>query len=119
LIANIGSFHYTEFNPNDFPIKIISLTPYTVSTRISQPVTLEIIKNFQVGYVAKVNGINAQIYKSERGTILVPIDQVGPVEVELSYSGTIPMRISFYLSLITWACCLFYFFLTYFKSKNL
>jgi len=118
-IASIDSFHYTEFNTKELPIKIISLTPYTISTELTElGKTLEIIKNYQKGYSAKVNQKSVEVYKSERGTILIPIDQIGSVEVELAYVGTNSMRISFYLSVITWACCLIYFLLAYFKSKK-
>ena len=117
-LIELNNFHYTKFNPSDFEIRILSLTPLRVNVNSkSSADVLEIIKPYWGGYYAKVNGKQVEPLRSERGTILIPLNTTGASEITLEYKGTKLMRFSFWLSLLTWIICIAFFLLMPKNSK--
>ena len=119
-IAFLKDFHYTTFTKDDFDINILSLTPFTVSviSRTSKN-TLEVIKPFQNGYTALVNGVKVIPLKSKRDTISIPLNTIGKSIVTLTYEGTRIMHYSYWISIITWIFALFFLFAGNAISKKL
>lgn len=99
-LYNIG---VTGYDPADLPIAVESYTSYRakVTTKPDHKY-IEIIKLFTPGYVAKVNGEESPIIESEHKTIIIPLKSSGLNKIELSYIGTLGMRVSFYISAVSW-----------------
>jgi hypothetical protein len=93
----------TSYEPAKLPIEVQSYTPYRARV-ISGPdhKYIEIVKLFRPGYVAKVNGEEAPTIESTHKTIVIPLKGPGRNEIELSYVGTLGMRVSFYISAVSW-----------------
>lgn len=73
---------------------------------ISTSDSLELPLVYYKGYVASLDMNNIPIEESDRGLILLPIDQSGRVKVY--YEGTIVQKTSFYITIISLiALCLF------------
>lgn len=108
-LYNIG---VTSYDIDSLPIVIESYTPYRVKV-ITEPghKYIEIVKLFKPGYIARVNGEETTIIESERKTIIIPLKKSGLNKIELSYIGTLWMRVSFYISTISW-CLVVVFLMT-------
>lgn len=92
-----------RFDPTSLPIRVESYTPYK-ARMVTRPEHkyLEVRKLFTPGYVALVNDEATTIIESGTKTILIPIKRSGANTIELSYIGTTAMRVSFYISAISW-----------------
>lgn len=111
-LVTIHAVGVTSYEPAKLPIEVQSYTPYRARV-ISGPDDkyLEIVKLFRSGYVAKVNGEEAPIIESAHKTMVIPLKAPGRNEIELSYVGTPGMRVSFYISAVSW-CLVFVFLLS-------
>ena len=104
LLVNLYNIGVTSYDPSSLPIVVESYTPYRAKV-VAKPdhKYLEIIKLHVPGYIARVNGVEVPVMESERKTIIIPLEKNGMNNVDLSYVGTPGMRISLYVSAISWA----------------
>ena len=94
---------FGQYDEQGLPIKLSSMMPYAVEVSADRNVSVETYKMYLPGYEATVNGRAAKVLKSPEGNAMVAIP-AGRSVVELQYRGTKPMRVSWWISLLGWAC---------------
>ncbi len=106
-VIKLNGVGVTSYEPAKLPIEVQSYTPYraTVFTGLDHKY-IEIVKLFRPGYVAKVNGAASPIIESANKTMVIPLRGPGQNDIELSYVGTLGMRVSFYISAVSWCLVL-------------
>lgn len=104
VLVNLYNIGVTSYDPTSLPIVVESYAPYRAKV-VAKPDHryIEIIKLHVPGYIARVNGVEVPIVESEHKTIIIPLGESGLNNIELSYAGTTGMKISFYVSAISWA----------------
>jgi len=109
-LIKLHSAGVISYEPAKLPIEVLSYTPYRAWV-LSGPdhKYLEVIKLFKPGYVAKVNGDEYPVDESAHKTIVIPLKVSGRNHIELSYVGTLGMRVSFYISAASWSLVLVFF----------
>jgi hypothetical protein len=91
----------------DLPIRQRSLVQYSVDVTTDRPGYLETFRMYLPGYEARVNGRPEEVRRSPDGNAMVAVP-AGRSDVVLDYAGTVPMRFSWWFSLIAWIATLAY-----------
>ena len=107
----VSQYGVLAYSAVDLPIKIDAYTPYrSTVTAPSENGYLEVFKQYLPGYRARVNDEGTTVLESPDSTVLIPLRNKGANRIELSYAGTITMRVTFVISLVAWLLVLFYFY---------
>ena len=101
-IGTFGRYVLREFDPARLPVVIENWTPYRA--RVNSPVAafLETPRMFLAGYAAIVNGRPAPVVRSPSGLVMMAV-AAGENQVELTYPGSVTLRISYFVSLAAWS----------------
>jgi hypothetical protein len=100
--ADFGSYTLEQVDPSRLPVEITSLMPFRATVRSSAPAWLETLRMFMPGYAATVDGRPADVRPSPDGLVMVRVAP-GVHAVELRYAGPLPLRLSYWAALATWA----------------
>ena len=96
-----GPVGLSAYRPDDLPIRVSSLAPYTAVVRVDGSEGFVVThRRFVPGYRALVNGKRAHTFRSADGNVAVQLPH-GTNEVQLRYRGTTAMRVGFVVSALT------------------
>lgn len=117
MLYNVNVISY---EPVSLPIIIESYTPYRAKV-ITKPdhKYIEIIKLFKPGYIATVNGEESPVIESAHKTIIIPLKSSGLNKIELLYKGTFGIRVSFYISAVSWCFVVVFLMMQLISNKKL
>lgn len=87
------------FQPEELPIRTLSLMPLEIQTTAAQAGYVETPRVLIPGYRATVNGIDTPVVRSLEGLVAVPVS-AGPARVVVSYEGPRALRLAFWFSLV-------------------
>ncbi len=119
--ATLSHYQVIAYDPTQLPIQIPHITPWQATVKVpkslqNKGVALEIFKEYFPGYEASVNQKPVSISPSKTHLILIPLS-AGENRICLRYQGTFAMRLSFYISTLSWALLIFILLLG-FSRKN-
>ncbi len=95
----------SHYRPELAPVRTLSLQPYKVEVAMPAAGWLETPRTYLPGYVARVDGREAEAGLSPRWLMWVPLDE-GTHVVELNYRGTLLFRCTWWLSVAAWVATL-------------
>lgn len=95
----------SPYRPEHAPVRVWSLRPYRVEVAMPTAGSLETIRAYVPGYVARVNGEPVGTDISPRWLVRVPLP-AGRHHVELEFVGTAVFRLSWWISAAAWVVVL-------------
>ncbi len=98
-------FQLWEYDPAELPIRLHTLLPYRVRIESPEPAFLESPRMWLGSYRAKVNGKRQPVLRSPNNLAMVEID-AGITELEIKYVPSLPVELSYWITLGSWAVLL-------------
>jgi len=87
------------YNEADLPVRVESWIPYRALVRSGAAAWLETPRMFQTSYVARVNGVPAEVRKSPDGLVSVAVPR-GESQVDLAYHTPLGLKLAWWLSIL-------------------
>lgn len=100
-ITDFGRFTLREYHPDQLPVTVTSWAPYRAKVTATTAAWVETPRIFIEGYAATVNGKSAAVSRSPDGLVMLAVE-AGENQVNLSYPGPLVLRISYFISLLSW-----------------
>jgi hypothetical protein len=91
---------FGEYDPAKMPVQVSAWMPYQAHVQADEACWLETPREFQVGYVASVDGLAAQVRKSPDGLVMVPVPS-GTSDVEVRFVAPLGLRMLFMVSTLS------------------
>jgi hypothetical protein len=91
---------FGEYDPEKMPVEVSNWMPYQARVRANEACWFETPRDYQVGYVATVDGIATATRKSPDGLVMVPVPQ-GSSEVVVRFVAPLGLRMLFLLSVLS------------------
>jgi hypothetical protein len=104
-LALFGSFRFLEVLPDQEPVEVTSLVPFTARVRTPSPTDLETPRMYMPGYKAAVDGRSVAVLRSPDSLVAIPIP-AGQHTAVLAFQGSPVLRISYWGSLFSWTAAL-------------
>ena len=104
----LARFSLHEFNAEQLPIRVKNFMPYQADVFVPEPAWLETPKVWTGGYHATVNGLAAEVGRSDQDLVKVKLSP-GPNTIKLTYSPPAIVVIAYTVALcsmlgwLTWA----------------
>jgi uncharacterized membrane protein YfhO len=97
---HFARMRFGEYDPAKMPVQVSAWMPYKAQVHADEACWLETPREFQVGYVASVDGLAAQVRKSQDGLVMVPVPR-GTSEVEVRFVAPLGLRMLFLVSALS------------------
>jgi hypothetical protein len=116
-MSDFGSFILREPDHNARPLDVISLFPFLAKIRLQAPSLLESPRVFMPGYIAKVDGHEAKVLRSDEGLaeVLVPS---GNHTIDLTFKAPVILSLSYWVAILAWTSTLSIAAFATFRVKN-
>jgi hypothetical protein len=95
-----ANYELWEYQPDQLPIGIQSISPYRANVKTTKPAYLETPRMWLDGYKAKLNGNIISVSRSPNNLCMIPVE-TGISTIELIYSPPAMVKYSYWLMLST------------------